>query len=134
MSIEWKTVKEYEDITYKKADGIARIAFNRPQRRNAFRPQTIMEMIDAFAHVREERDVGVVILTGEGGLSFCSGGDQGVRGSQGYVGGDGVPRLNVLDLQKMIRSLPKPLSNVGGSSTARVAQALRGRPKMQSTN
>jgi len=109
MSIEWKTVKEYEDITYKKADGIARIAFNRPQRRNAFRPRTIMEMIDAFAHVREERDVGVVILTGEGDLAFCSGGDQGVRGSQGYVGGDGVPRLNVLDLQKMIRSLPKPV-------------------------
>jgi naphthoate synthase len=109
MSIQWKTVKEFEDITYKKADGIARIAFNRPQRRNAFRPQTIMEMIDAFAHVREERDVGVVILTGEGDLAFCSGGDQGVRGSQGYVGGDGVPRLNVLDLQKMIRSLPKPV-------------------------
>lgn len=109
MSIQWNTVKEYEDITYKKADGIARIAFNRPRRRNAFRPQTIMEMIDAFAHVREERDVGVVILTGEGDLAFCSGGDQGVRGSQGYVGGDGVPRLNVLDLQKMIRSLPKPV-------------------------
>jgi naphthoate synthase len=109
MSIQWKTVKEYEDITYKKADGIARIAFNRPHRRNAFRPKTIMEMIDAFAHVREERDVGVVILTGEGDLAFCSGGDQGVRGSQGYVGGDGVPRLNVLDLQKMIRSLPKPV-------------------------
>ena len=109
MSIDWKTVKEYEDITYKKAEGIARIAFNRPQRRNAFRPKTIIEMIDAFAHVREERDVGVVILTGEGDLAFCSGGDQGVRGSQGYVGGDGVPRLNVLDLQKMIRSLPKPV-------------------------
>jgi naphthoate synthase len=109
MSIQWTTVKEYEDITYRKADGIARIAFNRPQRRNAFRPKTIMEMIDAFAHVREERDVGVVILTGEGDLAFCSGGDQGVRGSQGYVGGDGVPRLNVLDLQKMIRSLPKPV-------------------------
>jgi len=109
MSIQWKTVKEYEDITYKKADGIARIAFNRTQRRNAFRPKTIMEMIDAFAHVREERDVGVVILTGEGDQAFCSGGDQGVRGSQGYVGGDGVPRLNVLDLQKMIRSLPKPV-------------------------
>jgi len=109
MSIDWKTVKEYEDITYKKAEGLARIAFNRPQRRNAFRPKTIMEMIDAFAHVREERDVGVVILTGEGELAFCSGGDQGVRGSQGYVGGDGVPRLNVLDLQKMIRSLPKPV-------------------------
>jgi len=104
---DWQTVRAYEDIRYERADGIARIAFNRPQRRNAFRPQTIMEMIDAFAHVREERDVGVVILTGEGGLAFCSGGDQGVRGSQGYVGGDGVPRLNVLDLQRLIRSLPK---------------------------
>ncbi|RMF21466.1 MAG: 1,4-dihydroxy-2-naphthoyl-CoA synthase [Deltaproteobacteria bacterium] len=107
--IDWKTVREYEDITYKKAEGIARIAFNRPHRRNAFRPQTIMEMIDAFAHVREDGEVGVVILTGEGGEAFCSGGDQGVRGDKGYVGPDGVPRLNVLDLQKMIRSLPKPV-------------------------
>jgi naphthoate synthase len=109
MSIEWKTVKEYEDITYKKAEGIARIAINRPERRNAFRPQTIMELLDAFAHVREDGDVGVVVLTGEGDLAFCSGGDQGVRGEKGYVGGDGVPRLNVLDLQKLIRSLPKPV-------------------------
>ncbi len=113
MSIEWKDVemdgKKYEDITYKKADGIARIAINRPKRRNAFRPRTVMELIDAFARVREDREVGVVVLTGEGDLAFCSGGDQGVRGNQGYVGGDGVPRLNVLDLQRMIRSLPKPV-------------------------
>ena len=113
MSIEWKDVeihgKAYEDITYRKAEGIARIAINRPHRRNAFRPQTVMELIDAFARAREDREVGVVILTGEGDLAFCSGGDQGVRGNQGYVGGDGVPRLNVLDLQRMIRSLPKPV-------------------------
>lgn len=109
MSIEWATVREYEDITYTKAGGIARIAFNRPERRNAFRPQTIGELIDAFADVREDGEVGVVILTGEGEQAFCSGGDQGVRGAKGYVGGDGVPRLNVLDLQKMIRSLPKPV-------------------------
>ncbi len=109
MTIDWQTVKEYEDVTYRKADGIARIAINRPSVHNAFRPKTVMELIDAFAHVREERDVGVVILTGEGGRAFCSGGDQTVRGDQGYVGGDGVPRLNVLDLQKMIRSLPKPV-------------------------
>jgi len=107
MSIEWQTVKEYEDITYRKAEGIARIAINRPEVHNAFRPRTVMELIDAFAHVREDGDVGVVILTGEGGRAFCSGGDQRVRGDAGYVGGDGVPRLNVLDLQKMIRSLPK---------------------------
>jgi len=109
MTMVWQTVKEYEDITYGKADGIARIAFNRPHKRNAFRPKTIIEMIDAFAHVREEADVGVVILTGEGDKAFCSGGDQSVRGDKGYVGGDGVPRLNVLDLQKLIRSLPKPV-------------------------
>lgn len=109
MSIEWQTVKEYEDITYRKAEGIARIAINRPEVHNAFRPRTVTELIDAFAHVREDGDVGVVILTGEGGRAFCSGGDQRVRGDAGYVGGDGVPRLNVLDLQKMIRSLPKPV-------------------------
>ena len=113
MSIEWKDVqmdgKKYEDITFKKADGIGRIAINRPKRRNAFRPQTVMELIDAFARAREDREIGVVVLTGEGDLAFCSGGDQGVRGNQGYVGGDGVPRLNVLDLQRMIRSLPKPV-------------------------
>ena len=109
MSIRWQMVHEYEDITYRRAEGIARIAINRPEVHNAFRPKTVMELIDAFRRVREDAEVGVVILTGEGGQAFCSGGDQRVRGDAGYVGGDGVPRLNVLDLQKMIRSLPKPV-------------------------
>lgn len=109
MTIDWRTVRTYEDITYQQAEGIARIAINRPEVRNAFRPQTVIELIDAFSRVREDPNVGVVILTGTGDQAFCSGGDQRVRGSQGYVGGDGVPRLNVLDLQRMIRSLPKPV-------------------------
>jgi naphthoate synthase len=107
--MRWETVREYEDITFRRAEGIARIAINRPEVRNAFRPQTVMELIDAFGRAREDSAVGVVILTGEGGEAFCSGGDQRVRGEAGYVGGDGVPRLNVLDLQKAIRSLPKPV-------------------------
>ncbi|MEO1666355.1 MAG: 1,4-dihydroxy-2-naphthoyl-CoA synthase [Chloroflexota bacterium] len=115
QAVQWETVKEYEDITYKKWDGIARIAFNRPEVRNAFRPQTITEMIDAFSHVWEDQEVGVVLLTGEGpspkdGVhAFCAGGDQKVRGHAGYVGGDGVPRLNVLQLQRIIRTMPKPV-------------------------
>ncbi len=109
MIPDWKPAGEYEDIRYLKAEGIARISINRPHRRNAFRPKTVMELIDAFARVREDPEVGCVILTGEGDKAFCSGGDQGVRGDKGYVGDDGVPRLNVLDLQKMIRSLPKPV-------------------------
>ncbi len=109
MSIRWQTVHEYEDITFGRAEGIARIAINRPEVHNAFRPKTVIELIDAFHRVREDAEVGVVILTGEGSQAFCSGGDQRVRGDAGYVGGDGVPRLNVLDLQKMIRSLPKPV-------------------------
>jgi naphthoate synthase len=109
MIPKWETVREYEDITFRKAEGIARIAIDRPEVRNAFRPQTVIELIDAFARVREDGEVGAVILTGEGDLAFCSGGDQRVRGDKGYVGSDGVPRLNVLDLQRMIRSLPKPV-------------------------
>ena len=109
MSISWSSVRSYEDITYDHAEGMARIAINRPEVRNAFRPQTVMELIDAFSRVREDATIGVVILTGSGDEAFCSGGDQRVRGEQGYVGGDGVPRLNVLDLQRMIRSLPKPV-------------------------
>jgi naphthoate synthase len=109
MSISWSSVRSYEDITYDHAEGIARVAINRPEVRNAFRPQTVMELIDAFNRVREDATIGVVILTGSGDEAFCSGGDQRVRGEQGYVGGDGVPRLNVLDLQRMIRSLPKPV-------------------------
>jgi naphthoate synthase len=108
--IVWKKSEGYEDILYEKAaEGIAKITINRPQVRNAFRPQTVTEMIRAFADAREDPEVGVVILTGAGKDAFCSGGDQKVRGNAGYVGSDGVPRLNVLDLQRQIRTLPKPV-------------------------
>lgn len=109
MKPEWKRVKELEDIRYEKWDGIAKITINRPEVRNAFRPQTLIEMQWAFADSREDPEVGVVVLTGAGDQAFCSGGDQRIRGKEGYVGADGVPRLNVLDLQKQIRSLPKPV-------------------------
>jgi len=106
---EWKTIKTYEDIKFDYFEGIARITINRPRYRNAFTPDTIKEMIEAMHYCRENDDVGVVVITGEGDKAFCSGGDQNVKGHGGYVGKDGVPRLNVLDLQKMIRSLPKPV-------------------------
>jgi naphthoate synthase len=109
MKPEWKQVKEFEDIRYEKAQGMAKIVINRPECRNAFRPKTLFELQWAFTEAREDPEVGVVILTGEGDHAFCSGGDQRVRGNEGYVGQDGVPRLNVLDLQKQIRSLPKPV-------------------------
>lgn len=106
----WMTVKTYEDIRLEYTeDGIAKITINRPHVRNAFRPETVMELQNAFDICRNEKDIGVVILTGEGKEAFCSGGDQKVRGDEGYIGKDGVPRLNVLDLQKQIRSLPKPV-------------------------
>ncbi len=110
----WIKVKDYQDITYHKADGMARIAFNRPEVRNAFRPDTIKEMIEAFENAWEDTRIGAVLLTGngpakDGKYSFCSGGDQKVRGHAGYVGEDGVPRLNVLKLQRIIRSMPKPV-------------------------
>lgn len=105
----WKPISGFEDIIYEKAEGIAKITINRPKVRNAFRPATIMEMRRAFDDARDDAAVGVVILTGAGDLAFCSGGDQRVRGSAGYVGADGVPRLNVLDLQMQIRRLPKPV-------------------------
>src|SRR6188508_2746276 len=108
--IEWTAQKGYEDIRYQKsADGIAKITINRPEVRNAFRPLTVREMQRAFDDARDDGSIGVIILTGEGPDAFCSGGDQRVRGHAGYVGSDGVPRLNVLDLQKKIRSLPKPV-------------------------
>jgi len=107
----WTSVKTYQDIKLETADDgkIAKITINRPEVRNAFTPKTVMEMIDAFSICREDPNIGVVILTGEGREAFCSGGDQKVRGKEGYVGDDGVPRLNVLDLQKQIRALPKPV-------------------------
>ncbi|HEY9854351.1 MAG TPA: 1,4-dihydroxy-2-naphthoyl-CoA synthase [Stenomitos sp.] len=106
---QWETVREFTDIKYQKAEGIAKITINRPEVRNAFRPQTLFELTAAFNDAHEDPNVGVIILTGEGPLAFCSGGDQRIRGNEGYVGFDGVPRLNVLDLQKKIRSLPKPV-------------------------
>jgi len=109
MTFEWHTAATYEDILYQKADGIARVSINRPEVHNAFRPKTVFEMLDAFARAREDPEVGVVLFTGEGGRAFCSGGDQRVRGHGGYVGEDDVPRLNVTDLHKLIRSMPKPV-------------------------
>ncbi len=111
-SLAWQAVKAYEDILYQKLDGIAKITINRPHKRNAFRPQTIFEMYEAFCDAREDQDIGVILLTGagphtDGKYAFCSGGDQSVRGEGGYVDQAGVPRLNVLDLQKLIRSMPK---------------------------
>jgi len=107
--IAWKTARAFTDIRYEKAEGIAKITIHRPEVRNAFRPLTVQELIQAFEDVREDPEVGVAILTGEGTEAFCSGGDQRVRGNAGYVGEDKVPRLNVLDLQKLIRALPKPV-------------------------
>ncbi len=109
LDIVWEKVRDFEDIRYEKAEGIAKITINRPEVRNAFRPQTLFELTWAFTDAREDSEVGVIILTGEGPDAFCSGGDQRIRGDKGYVGNDGVPRLNVLDLQKQIRSLPKPV-------------------------
>ncbi len=109
MSIAWQTVTEYEDILYEHADGIAKITINRPEVRNAFRPKTLFELSEAFEHAHEDPGIGVIVLTGAGDEAFCSGGDQRVRGDGGYVGDDGVPRLNVLPLQRQIRTIPKPV-------------------------
>ncbi len=110
---DWKTVKDFEDITYKKSNGVARIAFNRPNVRNAFRPKTTSELYQAFYDAQEDTSIGVVLLSAEGpstkdGIySFCSGGDQKARGTQGYVGEDGQHRLNILEVQRQIRFMPK---------------------------
>lgn len=107
--ITWKSGHTYEDILYETCDGIAKITINRPEVRNAFRPKTVFELIDAVARARDDAAIGVIILTGAGGKAFCSGGDQKVRGHGGYVGDDQIPRLNVLDLQRLIRAIPKPV-------------------------
>ena len=112
MDIQWQTHRNYEDIIYQKWDGIAKITINRPHKRNAFRPKTVFEMYDAFCDAREDSAIGVILLTGagphtDGKYAFCSGGDQSIRGKAGYIDDAGVPRLNVLDLQKLIRSIPK---------------------------
>ena len=107
----WNSAADFEDIRYEKTEdgAIAKITINRPEVRNAFRPLTVNELLQAFELAHQDEQVGVIILTGEGEKAFCSGGDQKVRGHAGYLGDDGVPRLNVLDLQKKIRSLPKPV-------------------------
>jgi len=112
--IEWRSAGGFEDITYEKADGIAKIAINRPEVRNAFRPQTLAELRDAFNRARDDLEVGSIIFTGAGTEAFCSGGDQRIRGDDGYIGGDdvaehGVGRLDVGDLHVQIRRLPKPV-------------------------
>jgi naphthoate synthase len=112
MTVNWQTAKTYEDVLYHKTEGIAKISINRPQKRNAFRPKTVSELYDAFCDAREDTTIGVVLLTGagphsDGKYAFCSGGDQSVRGHGGYLDESGVPRLNVLDLQRLIRSMPK---------------------------
>lgn len=109
MSFNWQTEKGYEEIKYESYEGIAKITINRPEVHNAFTPKTVTEMIDAFNLARDNSDLGVIILTGEGEKAFCSGGDQKVRGHGGYVGDDQIPRLNVLDLQRLIRVIPKPV-------------------------
>jgi len=106
---KWETIKEFTEIKFEFFEGIAKITINRPRYRNAFTPTTVKEMIESMVYCRESAQVNVVVLTGEGDKAFCSGGDQNYKGVGGYVGKDGVPRLNVLDLQKLIRSLPKPV-------------------------
>jgi naphthoate synthase len=109
MTVQWESAHDYTDIRYEIAEGIAKITIDRPEVRNAFRPQTLFELQEAFGRAHENPRVGVIVLTGEGDRAFCSGGDQRIRGDGGYVGEDGVPRLNVLDLQRQIRNIPKPV-------------------------
>ncbi|MBT2724601.1 1,4-dihydroxy-2-naphthoyl-CoA synthase [Bacillus sp. ISL-46] len=109
MTVEWIAGRRYEEILYETYNGIAKITINRPHVHNAFTPRTVSELIDAFAFARDDSSVGVIILTGAGDKAFCSGGDQKVRGHGGYVGEDQIPRLNVLDLQRLIRVIPKPV-------------------------
>jgi naphthoate synthase len=107
--VNWETIKEFKDILFQFYNGIGKISINRPHKHNAFTPLTVQEMSEAMELARQDTRIGVIILTGEGGKAFCSGGDQSVRGDGGYVGQDQVPRLNVLDLQRQIRTIPKPV-------------------------
>ncbi len=106
---KWETIKEYKEIFFQFYNGIAKITINRARYRNAFTPTTVLEMSEAFDYCRNSPDIAIVVLTGEGDTAFCSGGDMNVKGHGGYVGEDGIPRLNILDVQKQIRSLPKPV-------------------------
>jgi naphthoate synthase len=107
--VNWKSCGNYQDITYHKANGIAKITINRPEVRNAFRPLTVEEMSHALHDAREDHQIGVIILTGQGKEAFCSGGDQRIRQEAGYADEHGIPRLNVLDFQRQIRTCPKPV-------------------------
>ena len=111
--MKWINIKDFEDIRLERSGefplGIIKITINRPEVRNAFRPKTVFELKEAFSYAKEDSECGVVILTGEGEKAFCSGGDQKVRGDAGYVGDDGVPRLNILEVQRQIRNIPKPV-------------------------
>ncbi len=109
QKISWKSNNEYTDIKYNKVEGIAKITINRPEVRNAFRPQTVMEMSQALNDAREDESIGVIILTGAGEKAFCSGGDQKIRGDAGYKDAKGTNRLNVLDFQRQMRTCPKPI-------------------------
>jgi naphthoate synthase len=109
VTIAWKPNGDYEDILYHTSEGIAKITINRPEVRNAFRPTTLFELAEGFEVARNDPEVGVIVLTGAGDEAFCSGGDQRIRGDAGYIDPAGVPRLNVLDLQRQIRTLPKPV-------------------------
>lgn len=110
---DWKTIKEYSDITFRQSNGVARIAFNRPEVRNAFRPETVSQLLEALVFAHESQEIGVVLISGEGpspkdgGWAFCSGGDQRVRDKRGYRGGDGINRFNILDVQRQIRFMNK---------------------------
>ena len=107
--IKWQEIKKYTDIKYLKTDGVAKIVINRPEVRNAFRPLTVKEMMDAFADAQTDKEIGVIILTGEGEKAFCSGGDQRIRGDAGYKDESGIEHLNVLQFQRQIRTCPKPV-------------------------
>ena len=113
MQRQWTPIKEYSDILFEYFEGIAKITINRPQVRNAFTPTTVAQMSEALVICRQRNDIRVVVLTGAGDKAFCSGGDMHVKGIGGYIDPTGVPRLNVLDVQKQIRSLPKPVIEIG---------------------
>ena len=122
--INWQVAKEFSDIFYHKAEGIAKITINRPEVRNAFRPLTVMEMSKALDDARDDQSIGVIILTGEGGLAFCSGGDQRVRGDSGYRDDQGIHRLNVLDFQRQIRTCPKPVIAMVATPTNTIMEIM----------
>ena len=108
-NIKWETIKQYSEILFERNDKVAKITINRPEKLNAFTPVTVQEMIEAFSICRDDSTIGVIILTGAGDKAFSSGGDQSIRGNGGYVGPDKIARLNVLDLQHLIRIIPKPV-------------------------